>query len=100
MGTNRKELNKCIECRYITSDNNIGDFVCKKCLKKLEKPIQWKIWMVCIFGSVIVLMILWFEYVTTFIMGFLLGLLIKLLIPQKVQPTRIQEELSQTKFNT
>ena len=68
---------KCNKCNYITKDNNVDIFVCKKCMSITKLQRKWNnIWLVCTIFGFIVLGIAYWEYLATFLIGFLLGSLI------------------------
>lgn len=77
-----KKYNKCIECGYISTDKNIGDFICKKCKEKENK--HWNKWFIflAIISGLVYLSLFEVQAVSLMI-GFCLGFLINLKMEKK-----------------
>ena len=66
---------KCCECGKKYNPNKIKIAICKKCDKKLEMPINKKVYFGITFTIFIICGIFWWEFLSTFLIGLFIGLL-------------------------
>jgi len=66
---------KCFECAEKYNPNEIKTAICKKCDKKLQMPINKKIYFGITCALFIIYGIFWGEFLSTFLMGLCIGLL-------------------------
>ena len=66
---------KCFECGKKYNPNEIKMAICKKCDKKLEMPINKKVYFGITFTIFIICGIFWWEFLSTFLIGLCIGLL-------------------------
>ena len=87
---------KCFECGKKYNPNEIKMAICKKCDKKLEMPINKKVYFGITFFIFIICGIFWWEFLSTFLIGLCTGLLFGVLYFSK---SNKQSPTSQTSPN-